>query len=983
MEVPPSDDGNHHDEDDGGWLLSSSSPSTGKTGSHSAQPQQPQSQPPPRPPRPQPQQQQQQQQQHRPMFGLMVMEQNGTLGLKDITVLHSKWDAEKTHVLIPGQRRLAIQWQSAHTYFSHDGHEMFICNICGRDLKLSGSVSAVTAHLTHKHPDIKAKMDEIERAQPQHGAVALSLPGLTTNTNTNNSLMMSSKKRPNADTGATMSSRSTAALSLPGSKTASASLLRVSGGDGNDSKNLRSSTLKQPTASTTTTTAQSSSHNNNNNNNNSGSMIIANTRPHNKVSSAEVQHRAQISAVVGLNLPLSHTESPWHRLLLHSTVHAARVGASAIDLELTVDEVRQSIYTAYQRLREYFQERLSNLGNSNKDDAKDDDEEESGDMCTDTDQTHPTIVLCGAMERYKPSPHATYSTFRVQWIEDFELFSAVLVAHASKGQQHEKNNNFETKLLEWETVRSSIKYLVTSGPSSWDDDFTSPFINDDGKTKSECERITCLDYILQQVAMKAFEGILGIADGDSIWENEPVSDYVNSEPGAAEGDNSNNQMKCPLLHRARSLVRYFQGSIEANEELMKIADQLRSSRSSYDKNNEEDELNDLVQDVSHQWLTTLTMLERILALREAITIYVNRQWSKVSGRSKIRNDETKRRPPKLSEEEWEQMDQLCLALSPLRFAPLILSGYHYPTAPLVPLVIYLIYRDLEKIHGNRDYYSETVLEATHQMLHTLDRFVGDFCSQKYQPKLNGGNPTDHDGAHSQVKLPKAFLYAHALDPRFKRLAVFPLSVREMIWDGVLEEMVNLSPTILKDTTPSSTAKETEAELGKNVNEEEKAAKNAKKDLQRAGSVELENLFQLYAHKQQTTAGKKQPDDIHANDWNRKCEVELQKYRDAADDKDILGGEDEEEAFPKIETEVLREWWGKSGHVQYPILWRLVQRFFAVAATAAPPGRAFAGAAGNAAMDRACRSVGSDGMLPFLQENLAFLMRDGRFFLTEE
>ena len=62
----------------------------------------------------------------RPPFGLTVLEENGVLGEKDITVLHSKWDADKTCILVPGQRRLAIQWQSAYTYFSHDGHEVCI-----------------------------------------------------------------------------------------------------------------------------------------------------------------------------------------------------------------------------------------------------------------------------------------------------------------------------------------------------------------------------------------------------------------------------------------------------------------------------------------------------------------------------------------------------------------------------------------------------------------------------------------------------------------------------------------------------------------------------------------------------------------------------------------------------------------------------------------------------------------------------------------
>ena len=724
--------------------------------------------------------------------------------------------------------------------------QMFICNICGRDLKLSGSVSAITAHLTHKHPEIKAKMDEIE--QKQGGTSGTRATGGASGGLTGGGT--GGKKRPSDPISRVSSSSKGPVDKKP----------RIV-------KSLDHRAVSQSKATTSTTTSHGPSS--------SGSSSKAH-----KSSSLEQQKRTQVMQLVGFNLPLSHIESPWHKLLVETTIAAARAGASVNDLQINNQEIRKTIFSAYKKLREHFKDQI----------VKD-------------------RILCGVMEQYKPDPKITYSTFRVQWIEDFELFSAVLVVHVSKG--HHGKEDFDTKLLEWD-VSSSMKFLVTDCPSS--DAFRQNIKN------SEIERIYCLDHILHLVAVKAFEGILGIDAADNILETEDVPDYVN-EFEIKELKSS------PLLNKARALVRYFHDSIGANEELMRLAEQLQSD----DDDEEEEELEHLVQDSTNKWWPTQIMLERLLALREAITTYVGRQWARSSKR--------RIRPPKLTEGDWEILDELCLALRPLRFARQVISAYRYPTAPLVPLVVHLVYQDLENTFLNKE-NNESVLMATKHMLDELDQMVGDFCSRKYK-----GDGSTGEGC--QVNMNKAFLYAHALDPRFKRLSVFPSALQELVWEGILEQMVNLSPTV---------------DNSKTAEPKEEKVKEEGTDRQTAGSIELDTLFQLYAHKQSSSVNK-QPEDVHADNWNRKCDIELKRYRET------------ECMDPNLASDVLREWWGTSGHVQYPILWRLVQRYYTIAATSAPASRAFC-ASGNDVVYRECL-LGSDEMLHFLQENMSFLS-DGRF-----
>ena len=690
---------------------------------------------------------------------------------------------------------------------------MFICNICGRDLKLSGSVSAITAHLSHKHPEIKAKLEEIEK---QHGDTSLT-------SDTNNV-----KKRP---FGLHVGAKSSKDLR-------------------DDDQKVRKMKQSQPSKDSKTTSTSVKSR---------------------KLSSADMQTRAHILQMVGLNLPLTHFETKWHKLLVETTVKAAHAGATVSDLQISNQEMRRTIFSASKTLREELKDRIT----ENK-------------------------IICGVIESYMPNPMMTYSTFRVQWIEDFSLVSAVLVTLVSKGQH--RKEDFDTKLLEWD-VSASMKFLVTNNPT----------LGNHYMKSSKYGHVYSLDYILQQVAAKAFQGVLGM-EGLGLIEcdNDDEQEYT--------WDSTNR-----LLSKVRELMSYFHECIEAKNELLKIKEQLQESDDTDDK-----PLDYLVQDVTHKWWPLQTMLEHILGLREAITIYVGRLWSRCNGDDSFR-------PVKLTESEWEQIDDLCLILSPLRYARHILSGYCYPTAPLVPLVVHLVYRGIEEIHLNKE--RSVITRVTGEMLKCMDSLVGDFCSRKYQD----GNS---NAENCQVHMNKALMYAHALDPRFKRLIVFPTEIQELVWEGILEEMVNLSPTL---------------EVASSKSPESKVEKDDISERQSACSAEVDSLFKLYAHRQSMSPNK-HPGEFHAEEWNRKCEVELKKYREC------------DGIEPKLQTDVLRQWWRENAS-NFPTLFRLVNRFFTIAATSAPPGRVFS-LASDAVIHRQC-AFGADEMMHFLRENASFL-REGRF-----
>jgi len=485
--------------------------------------------------------------------------------------------------------------------------------------------------------------------------------------------------------------------------------------------------------------------------------------------------------------------------------------------------------------------------------------------------------VCASVEhRELPNKNLMYTSSSVHWIENFQLSSAVLAATLSTAGS--ASTELASMLKQW-GLMPKVKFVVADPAVSTAD---VPGI----------VQLPCVDSLLAEIASIAFDDMVAIDTGDD---------------DAKSGDS--------LLATVRELVDFFEGSIEASDELMGIASKLTV---------EGHKLADgLVSDCSKTWWSTMIMLQRLLGLREAVTVFVSRQWERKHSPSKL--------PSKFNNHDWNALEKLFLALRPLRFSCQIL-GKRNKTASLIPLVVLLIYRELETLVESSQ---KDNLPTWQKMLYKMNTLFGDFPSRHYQ---EGGKK---HGKKCKLKLSREILIAHALDPRFKNLSIFPADVQELVWSDVLEHMERARPE-----SPLKPTELTQPQATKESNQDVKKTTSA-------GSAELDSLFQLYSQ-EQTIKQQEQPPSV---DWSQKCKMELKQYQEADG-----GGVD-------LESNVLLDWWGKSSFGHFPVLWGLAQTFLSIPATASPPSRAFEGRRFSRDISRA------DGIVNFLCENISTIEED--------
>ena len=809
----------------------------------------------------------------RPEFGVTVVEESGLGITKDITAVHSDWKTGKkgpgVELYVPGPKREAVAWQAVHTYFAYDGAEMFVCNICGKDLKLSGTAGAISSHLKRKHPGIKEKMEEVERRNMK-------------------------KKRKRTE------------LPLASGKSKNPSQHNAPDGNAKMIPFPRDVQAPQPIADKPLSSSKKS-------------LPRGLER---KAAAVRAQKQAQIMYLIGEGLPFFHVESRWHRNLLETTVVASRVGAIAPQqLEFSTKDVTTRVFVAARKLRDRLKERI--MGK----------------------------VLCGSTNHWTSRQHVAYVSFSVQWIEDFTIESAVLAVYILRGGgvghariQESVLQDLASKLEYWELGRS-MKFLISDREVK---------MNAFGLSMEKMigtENISCLDYMLNLVARKAFEGALGVDHGEDYGEFDGEDDCDDTDTDVDGEDDIPDAKRATtkkgLLPKVRKLVGHFESSIQASDELMMIAKQLCGSEE------ERDALKHLAQDVSTSWWSTQNMLERLFALREATTTYVARKW--MPGATTKEN-----RPPRLTEDEWEALEELHFMLRPLRFAQQMLQGRQsMSSSSFVPLVVHLIYQELETVYREES-NNTSVKTIAKEMLVKMDELFGSYASRDNtaSPPLGVVSPQNNDKSiANQVKFHKAILIAHALDPRFKPLSVFPSEVQEQIWSDLLDEMIKLGPIIACEGE-----------------QDEKKEEENENDAQPSRTGELDALLQLYSAQQERDVAQRKPQNepkvFDSEDWARKCEVELKQYQETK------GME------PKMDSDVVRLWWGdESRSSMYPVLWRLAQRVLCINATSTPAHRAFC-LSQNSAVHNRCKMGTGDECLHLLYENYHRLEEEGIWIGSE-
>lgn len=154
----------------------------------------------------------------------------------------------------------------------------------------------------------------------------------------------------------------------------------------------------------------------------------------------------------------------------------------------------------------------------------------------------------------------------------------------------------------------------------------------------------------------------------------------------------------PIIEKITRTVTFFKKSCVAKEKLMK-----------YQMNNQNiPQPRTLIKAVSTRWNSTFLMLERFISLKEAIQSTVATINATL---------------PVISNEEWDYLDQICIALKPFYEVTNVMSGENYLTASTAMVLVYSLISICNGL-ATRDYH-EPVIDLIGKLIQGLNERLGD------------------------------------------------------------------------------------------------------------------------------------------------------------------------------------------------------------------------------------------------------------------
>jgi hypothetical protein len=354
----------------------------------------------------------------------------------------------------------------------------------------------------------------------------------------------------------------------------------------------------------------------------------------------------------------------------------------------------------------------------------------------------------------------------------------------------------------------------------------------------------------------------------------------------------------------------------------------------------------VIQDVVTRWWSTYSMCERLLRLRNILTIM------HLDGDMRLH----------LTEAHWVVVKDMVALLKPFMVAQRLLEGQSYVTISLIPYMLYKIRSGL--MAANADPTSSLQVRSVSTLM--LVKFNEEFGTGEQNTVA-----TDYlaEGSRRRVKgLPKIVMIAMCLDPRTKSAIGIPLADREVIWEYVFDDLVDLvlqiGPPIAPAPVPLVPAQEQPLVQGRNRNN---------------------HLGFGYAHDVD--------DFLHELDENVNDEDDLQELIDANDDPENLIGDAAENWNRETVGEIIRaeidlyksakglkltdpetgnysnplHWW-RVHQSDFPYLAKLSVRYLAIPATSAPSERVFSTAGLTISKERARLESSRANELVFLHDS---------------
>jgi len=359
----------------------------------------------------------------------------------------------------------------------------------------------------------------------------------------------------------------------------------------------------------------------------------------------------------------------------------------------------------------------------------------------------------------------------------------------------------------------------------------------------------------------------------------------------------------------------------------------------------------VIQDVVTRWWSTHSMCERLLRLRNILTIM------HLDGDMRLF----------LTEAQWTVVKDMSALLKPFMVAQRLLEGEAYVTISLIPYMLYKIRKGLMAV--NADPMSSLQVRSASTLM--LVKFNEEFGTGEQNTVA-----TDYlaEGSRRRLKgLPKIVMIAMCLDPRTKSATGIPLADREVIWEYVFDELVDIAlqsgpPPAPAAPAPAVPGQEQPLPRGRNRNNNFGYARDVDDFLHELD----ENV----------------DEHVHVND-----EDDLQELIDANDDPDNLIGDavenwNRETVGGMIRTEIdlyksakaLKltdpetgkfsnplDWW-RVHQSDFPYLAKLSIRYLAIPATSAPSERVFSTAGLTISKERARLESSRANELVFLHDS---------------
>ena len=461
------------------------------------------------------------------------------------------------------------------------------------------------------------------------------------------------------------------------------------------------------------------------------------------------------------------------------------------------------------------------------------------------------LSVCVTLDHWTSKANQTYTGFTAHYIDnDFKLHNLNLGIHLHEGGTKAEELEFSFLELVLNKLKlSKCKLFAATTDTTANMNKFGVLLEDRGVS-----HLYCTDHVLQLTAKLCYE--------KKNKNNVGLSDVIG-------------QTFTIALTKARKIVSFINKSSQAKTKLLKIQIVFDPNRVAVT----------VITDVVTRWWSTFLMLQRLLRLRQGITMM---------GTEGDLGDCALLEPT-----DWDNLDKMVKILTPFKDGQLLLEGDTYVTSSWVPKAIGHVAKVLAKFSSE----GEDV-----DMKYMAKNLLGDFRNR-------WGNEVDEvftgtvkrGSENRQIGIHPVFWIAHFLDPRFKLLNVPQEQSKENIKGHVLKLMMELQQE----------------------NQQQDVVPMVPEPL--AAAEEEDDLFASIDAAANAAEGQEVQQGISVED---SCKAEMQLYLNLPRLQVVQGKVNGKNVFhnPLL-------WW-QQHKGKLPVLAQLAQIYLAVQASSAPSERVF-------------------------------------------